>query len=134
MRPQSSDLSKFTKKTFQFPATLNALTNLKQNNENERDFFPIDLSGMFFLEVEETRMLLKKVLSLLGIKTMINSNSAFVCEKNLTKFEFSVFPVQNDYLSGSIIGNKKKQGNNYSYREIVNSVFKKINEFIEKEE
>jgi len=73
-------------------------------------------------------MLVKKALNNLTIKFIYNSNGTFKCEKKGVKFEITVIISKQEEIEGCCILNKRIQGNSFLYKDLITSVFRKINE------
>lgn len=90
---------------------------------------PIDLLSVFIRDPSKLREQLEKILNNLCIKFLIPSFSAgcivFKCEKTGVKFDLL---LNTSTQIGVLLQSKKKQGNPFSFREIVNLVVKRLNE------
>ena len=92
---------------------------------------PLDLAGLFMNEFEEVRDATEKALTSLNIKCFLTGTSNYRCEKNSIKFELNITALSRLVSeNGYCVNIKKKQGNNLPYKEIVNNIYKRINEDI----
>lgn len=128
-RAVSSDFSKSIQKRSFSPIkeklpTKKSSLQVKAENLNT----PVDLLSLFLREPSILKEQLEKTLSQLGVKFIVPSTSAAVvykCEKVEIKFDLH---LNHHSQMGIHIQSFKKQGNNYSFREIMSSILKRLNE------
>lgn len=94
--------------------------------EDKPEHFFVDLFGMFCLDAEALKEKLLHVLNSLAIKYIITHGASYTikCEKSGLKFDLS---ISDCYFSSSVL-NKKRQGNNFSYKELVTIIYKRLND------
>lgn len=86
----------------------------------------VDLFGLFALEFGDLQEKIEKALSGLNIKTILTEggpNLIFKCEKNSVKFTMTISQVPSAFF----VQTRKKQGNNATYKEIVNNIYRILN-------
>ncbi len=101
------------------------VNNKTMYKEDKPEHFFVDLFGMFCLDAEALKEKLLHVLNSLSIKYIITHGASYTikCEKSGLKFDLC---ISDCYFSSSVL-NKKRQGNNFSYKELVTSIYKRLN-------
>jgi hypothetical protein len=81
---------------------------------------------MFCLDAEALKEKLLHVLNSLTVKYIITHGASYTikCEKSGLKFDLS---ISDCYFTSAVL-NKKRQGNNFSYKELVTNIYKRLND------
>lgn len=131
-RAVSSDLSKSIKKRTFNPLMTPTITKKRFSRYIKDPIVngPLDLLSLYLREPSKLREQLEKTMTSLSIKVFISAgtNSIYKCEKSGIKFDLH-FNTSID--AGIVIQTKRRQGSNNCFRDIVNSIFKRLNEITE---
>lgn len=134
-RAVSSDFTKSIKKRSFSPIkeSMSVLTkkSLFQHKDINKNF-SIDLLSLFIRDLSKLRDQLERALNQLGIKFIVPSFTSgcivYKCEKSEVKFDLQ---LDTSTPTGVLIRSNKRQGNIYSFRELVNLILKRLNEISE---
>lgn len=115
-----------------------SVINQDKNIQNKSNLYiskamlvPIDLGGLFICHIDKLKESVETALTTSNIKCFLTGKSQYKCEKSTVKFDLNISSL-NKIISeeGYTINFKKKQGNNMNYKNIVNNICKKINEYV----
>lgn len=129
-RAASSDFSRSIKKRT-FNPLMETTISKKQMSKAKEPIIPgpLDLLSLYFREPSKLKEQLEKSLAALSIKVVATSASfIYKCEKSGIKFDLH---INTAIEAGIIIQAKRRQGNNNSFRDTVNSILKRLNEMID---